>query len=64
MLQNFTNDTTGDYLFGWKGDALQRTMDTPCYVNCPTLSTQTIADMNKCKIDRKVQEDIDSCRFP
>ncbi|KAI0594224.1 hypothetical protein F4775DRAFT_586298 [Biscogniauxia sp. FL1348] len=50
----------GDYLFGWKGDALQRTMDTPCYVDCPTLTTQSIADQNKCKIDRTVDEDIDS----
>ncbi|OTA81848.1 hypothetical protein M434DRAFT_37374 [Hypoxylon sp. CO27-5] len=50
----------GDYLFGWKGDALQRTMDTPCYVTCPTLTTQSIANQNKCKIDRTVKEDIDS----
>ncbi|RYP11277.1 hypothetical protein DL765_007829 [Monosporascus sp. GIB2] len=52
--------THGDYLFGWKDDALQRTMDTPCYVNCPTLATQTIADQNKCKIEPTVKEDIDS----
>ncbi|KAI1364038.1 hypothetical protein F5Y08DRAFT_340118 [Xylaria arbuscula] len=49
----------GDYLFGWKGDALQKTMDTPCYVNCPTLTTQAVADQNKCKVARSYEEDID-----
>lgn len=51
--------THGDYLFGWKDDALQRTMDTPCYVNCPTLQTQTIEEANKCNVARTVDEDID-----
>lgn len=37
-------------------------MDTPCYVNCPTLTTQSIADQNRCKINRTVTEDIDSCK--
>ncbi|KAJ4287540.1 hypothetical protein N0V90_012243 [Kalmusia sp. IMI 367209] len=49
----------GDYLFGWKGDALQRAMDAPCYVQCPTLKTQDIAAMNRCTVGRKVNEDID-----
>ncbi|KAF1961103.1 hypothetical protein CC80DRAFT_577306 [Byssothecium circinans] len=49
----------GDYLFGWQGDALQRAMDSPCYVNCPTLKTQSIQDVNKCTIPRRVNEDID-----
>ncbi|GAW13391.1 hypothetical protein EKO27_g4417 [Xylaria grammica] len=50
----------GDYLFGWQGDALQKTMDTPCYVNCPTLTTQPVADQNKCKVAQSFKEDIDN----
>lgn len=49
----------GDYLFGWKDDSLQRAMDSPCYVNCPTLKTQDVAAMNACQVDRVVKEDID-----
>ena len=52
-----------DYVFGWKGDALQRALDSPCYVNCPTLETQGTASMNACKVDKVVDDDIDSCKF-
>ncbi len=52
--------THGDYMFGWKDDALQRAMDSPCYVNCPTLKTQTVAEMNRCSVPDVVQEDINS----
>ncbi|KAM7186217.1 protein of unknown function (DUF1996) domain containing protein [Naviculisporaceae sp. PSN 640] len=51
--------THGDYIFGWKGDSLQRAMDSPCYVNCPTLKTQSISAMNKCAVERVVDEPID-----
>lgn len=56
------DDTTGfgshgDYMFGWKGDSLQRAMDSPCYVNCPTLKTQAISEMNKCSVPNTVDED-------
>ena len=51
-----------DYVFGWQGDALQRALDSPCYVNCPTLKNQTFEEMNKCTIEREVKEDIDSCK--
>ncbi|KAF2199510.1 hypothetical protein GQ43DRAFT_450228 [Delitschia confertaspora ATCC 74209] len=51
--------THGDYVFGWQGDALQRVMDSPCYVNCPTLKTQTIEEANKCSMEPVVKEDID-----
>ncbi|CAK7226525.1 hypothetical protein SCUCBS95973_006229 [Sporothrix curviconia] len=51
--------THGDYMFGWKKDALQRAMDSTCYVNCPMLKTQTVAEQNKCSLRDSVQEDID-----
>lgn len=46
-------------MFGWQGDALQRAMDNPCYVDCPTLKTQDAAAMNKCTVPRVVVEEID-----
>ena len=56
----------GDYVFGWKGDALQRALDANCNsdlfsdrVNCPTLKLQSITDGNKCKKERTVHEDLD-----
>jgi len=51
----------GDYMFGWKGDSLQRAMDSPCYVNCPTLKTQSISEMNKCAVPNTVDENFDGC---
>ncbi|KAM7211512.1 protein of unknown function (DUF1996) domain containing protein [Rhypophila decipiens] len=57
----------GDYVFGWKGDALQRAMDANCNSDllndkfkCPTLKLQSIADTNRCIVQRKVKEDLDS----
>ncbi|CAI4213472.1 unnamed protein product [Parascedosporium putredinis] len=50
--------THGDYLFGWKGDSLQRAMDsTPLLSN--GITTQTVAQQNACKIQASVEEDID-----
>ncbi|KAF2447278.1 hypothetical protein P171DRAFT_409846 [Karstenula rhodostoma CBS 690.94] len=49
----------GDYVFGWKGDALQKAMDTNCNINCPQLKTQSIAAANKCVQSQKVKEDVD-----
>ena len=49
----------GDYVFGWKGDALQRAMDTNCNINCPALRTQGIAAGNRCAQSQKVKEDVD-----
>ncbi|PVH82274.1 hypothetical protein DL98DRAFT_620270 [Cadophora sp. DSE1049] len=49
----------GDYVFGWKGDALQRAMDSSnCNVNCPVLKTQSIQTGNKCTQKQKVKEEI------
>ena len=48
----------GDYLFGWKGDALQRAMDsTPLLSN--GLKTQSVAQANKCTIEPSVRENVD-----
>jgi hypothetical protein len=52
-----------DYVFGWKDDSLQKILDTPCYVNCNTAKTQSIADMNKCSQNVTVEEDIDGCKY-
>jgi len=61
-----TGDNTGygqhaDYVFGWKGDALQKAMDANgCFAaDCGGLKSQDIATANKCDIKKTVQEDYD-----
>jgi hypothetical protein len=49
----------GDYLFGWKGDALQRAMDKSCGVDCPVLETQSVEKANECAKSPVVDEPID-----
>ncbi|KAK4661299.1 uncharacterized protein QC763_0115100 [Podospora pseudopauciseta] len=51
--------THGDYVFGWKGDSLQRAMDANCDFYCPQLKTQSIATGNQCRQNQKVAENID-----
>ena len=53
----------GDYMFGWKGDALQRAMDARCNVGCPLLRTQSYEVANKCTQEPKVAENIDGCKW-
>jgi len=50
-----------DYVFGWKGDALQKAMDTSgCFgAQCAGLKTQTVEQAKKCSVPRLVQEDHD-----
>ncbi|KAE8442848.1 hypothetical protein EG329_002590 [Mollisiaceae sp. DMI_Dod_QoI] len=48
----------GDYVFGWKGDALQRAMDGACMgATCSNLKVQAYADANKCTVPKAVHED-------
>ncbi|KAK0615561.1 hypothetical protein B0T17DRAFT_497386 [Bombardia bombarda] len=61
-----TGDNTGlgqhaDYVFGWKGDSLQRAMDTAgCMgASCANLKTQKIEDARKCAVKALVKEDND-----
>jgi hypothetical protein len=54
----------GDYVFGWKDDSLQRTMDSPCYVHCDTLTNQSMSAQNDCTIHSAVDEDVDGCKYP
>ncbi|KAM7184301.1 protein of unknown function (DUF1996) domain containing protein [Rhypophila sp. PSN 637] len=49
----------GDYVFGWKDNALQKAMDTNCNINCPQLKSQSIAVGNKCVKQTQVKETID-----
>jgi hypothetical protein len=63
-------DSTGyanhaDYVFGWRGNALQKILDTEgCHfgTNCSVetgLRLQSVEEMNKCVQERSVEEDID-----
>jgi hypothetical protein len=58
--------THADYLFGWKGDSLQRAMDSSCMFqaceNGKPLKSQNVAAMNKCSVKNFVNEDIDGCK--
>ncbi|KAH8745582.1 hypothetical protein F5883DRAFT_609643 [Diaporthe sp. PMI_573] len=58
-------DATGyghhaDYLFGWKGDSLQRAMDARCdFTGCTELQTQGFAAGNTCTQEPIVNESVD-----
>ncbi|KAK1779350.1 hypothetical protein QBC45DRAFT_477735 [Copromyces sp. CBS 386.78] len=53
----------GDYVFGWKGDSLQKAMDKGCNLNkdCPSagLTAQTPAQYNACTIKQQAPEPVD-----
>ncbi|KAK0650748.1 hypothetical protein QBC41DRAFT_389973 [Cercophora samala] len=50
----------GDYVFGWKDDALQRAMDARCTMDvCDVLETQTPEEAVKCTVPPRVDEDYD-----
>ncbi|KAK5625980.1 hypothetical protein RRF57_001696 [Xylaria bambusicola] len=52
----------GDYVFGWKGDALQKAMDTNCNGDkCNGLSYQAIKNGNACTKKPSVNEELSGC---
>ncbi len=58
--------THGDYLFGWKGDALQRAMDkSECfYDGCGSIKKQAMATANQCTVKDIVGEQVEGCTYP
>jgi hypothetical protein len=57
--------THADYMFGWKGDALQRAMDkSECfYDGCGVLKKQAMSQASKCSVKDMVGEDSTSCKL-
>ena len=53
----------GDYVFGWKGDSLQKAMDNACFAtNCKQLKSQGFPQANKCLVKTAVKENNDGCK--
>ncbi|KAG4442607.1 hypothetical protein IFR05_001937 [Cadophora sp. M221] len=50
----------GDYLFGWKGDSLQKAMDARCNLDkCAQTPSQSAANSIKCQKSQTVKEPVD-----
>src|SRR3569833_1495198 len=64
-FEGVAGGTHADYMFGWKGDALQRAMDkSECfYDGCGSITKQAMSEANQCKVKDQVGENIDGCKF-
>lgn len=64
LMENHSTsyDQHGDYVFGWKGVALQNALDANCFgATCRALKTQSFADANRCAVPNKVEEQVEGC---
>lgn len=57
--------THADYMFGWKGDSLQKAMDkSECfYDGCGAIKKQDMSVANQCTIKETVREETLGCKF-
>ena len=57
--------THADYMFGWKGDALQRAMNkSECfYDGCGSITKQAMSEAAKCTVKDFVGEATEGCTF-
>jgi len=64
-FEGVAGGTHADYMFGWKGDALQRAMDkSECfYDGCGSIKKQAMATANQCSIKTTVNEQVDGCTY-
>jgi len=54
----------GDYVFGWKGESLQKAIDNRCTGDrCAQLKIQSTEDAIKCTKAADVKEQVDGCKF-
>lgn len=64
-----TGDRSGysqhaDYVFGWKGQELQKAMNAGCAAaNCPGIKVQSLKKAKKCKVKPLVKEKSEGCKF-
>jgi hypothetical protein len=57
----------GDYVFGWKGDTLQKAMDSGCNLNkdcnAAGIHAQTDSVYSACTKPQQAKEEVDGCKF-